>query len=162
MTQDKNPIAGTHYVVANPSGPERRITYRLLAYWEALRGQRPMPEENDVDPDAIADIWDHCFVMQVRDILRKDYIYTYLGPSIAEAFRSGLSVDDAGGMVSPDASRLAPHYQQVLDHARPLVENGEFVNLRGQTVKFRQCLLPLGREGRVEAVFGGMRFKIFV
>jgi hypothetical protein len=28
-------------------------------------------------------------------------------------------------------------------------------------VKYRQCLLPLGEEGDVKAVFGGMRYKIY-
>ena len=35
---------------------------------------------------------------------------------------------------------------QVLATAKPLLEEGEFHNLRGEVVRYRQCLLPLGEE----------------
>ena len=43
---------------------ERRFTQRLLYYWDEIRADRLMPSEYDIDPEAIAEIWDHCFLLQ--------------------------------------------------------------------------------------------------
>lgn len=144
-----------------PSGAERRITLRLLAYWEKLRGERDMPTEEDIDPDDIQDLWDSCFLIHVKDLAKPDYNYTYLGQAIIDAYRYGLSDDEETGLISPNAGKLANGYNQVVITAKPLLEEGEFRNLNNQIVKYRQCLLPLGEEQRVKAIFGGMRFKIF-
>lgn len=142
-------------------GFERRINVRLVAYWERIRAGREMPSENDIDPEDLADLWDYCFLIQVRDLAKDDYNYTYLGAAIVEAYRNGLSQDDPGKVVSLNANTLAPNYTRVIDTRRPVMDEGEFLNPHGDTVKFRQCLLPLGHGNTVESIFGGMRFKIF-
>jgi hypothetical protein len=143
------------------SSIERRITLRLLAYWEKLRKDRDMPHEDDINPDDIEDLWDRCFLVHVQDLDKTDYNYTYLGQAIIDAYRHGLSKDDPTGMASPNANDLAHGYAKVLKTKKPLLEEGEFLNLHQEVVKYRQCLLPLGENGKIEAVFGGMHFKIF-
>lgn len=143
-------------------GIERRITLRLLAYWEKLRGDRPMPREEDINPDDIADLWDSCFLIHVKDLIQQDYNYTYLGQAIIDAYTSGFSADDPNeGLVSPNAGKLAHSYARVIATMKPVLEEGEFKNAHNDTVKYRQCLLPLGDDGEIKAIFGGMRFKIF-
>ncbi len=139
---------------------ERRITIRLLAYWEKIRGEHPMPTEEDIDPDQIPDLWDHCFLIHVRDLGANDYNYTYLGQAIADAYKHGLSDEEQHGIVSPNAGKLLNNYKQVIDQRKPMVEDGDFRNLRNELVKYRQCLMPLGKDGQVIAIFGGMRFRI--
>jgi hypothetical protein len=139
---------------------ERRLTLRLVTYWEHVRGARLMPHENDIDPDAISDLWPHCFLVQMRDVVKTDYNYTYLGPAIFEAYNGDLIHDHDCPLVSPNASKLELHYAEVVATARPVLEENEFVNLSGQRVLFRQCMLPLGTGDRVESIFGGMRFRI--
>lgn len=140
---------------------ERRITLRLLAYWERLRDGRAMPGENDINPDDIQDLWDHCFLVAVKDIGKPDYSYTYLGTAILQAYRDGLSEEDAGGALSLNAAKLTDSFLKVAQTARPLLEEGEFRNFSGKVVRYRQCLLPLGQDGVVDAIFGGMRYKLF-
>lgn len=140
---------------------ERRITARLVAYWERLRDGREMPSENDVDPDHLADLWDYCFLVQVRDLAKQDYNYTYLGSAIVEAYRGGLSANDPSVLVALNANKLASNYAKVIETKKPVLEEGEFCNPSNYLVKFRQCLLPLGHDGQVDAIFGGMRFKIY-
>lgn len=142
---------------------EQRITFRLLGYWEQLRREngRPMPSESDIDPDDIQDLWDYCFLVQTRDMYKDDYNYTYLGSAILHAYKGGLSMDNPCGLVSPNANRLALNYSRILETRQPILEEGEFRNVRNQLVKYRQCLLPLGYGDEVDAIFGGMRFKIF-
>jgi hypothetical protein len=140
---------------------ERRINVRLVAYWERIRAGRAMPGENDVDPEDLADLWDYCFLVQVRDLKKADYNYTYLGSAIVEAYRSGLSAETPDSVVSLNANRLASNYTRVIEERRPVIDEGEFLNARNDTVKYRQCLLPLGHGEVVESILGGMRFKIF-
>lgn len=140
---------------------ERRITVRLVAYWEKLRGDRVMPLENDIDPEDLADLWDYCFLVQVRDLQKSDYNYTYLGSAIMEAYRGGLSREDPSCLVAVNANKLAFDYAKVIDSRVPIIQEGEFVNAQEELVKYRQCLLPLGTGEKVDAIFGGMRFKIF-
>ncbi len=138
---------------------ERRITIRLLAYWEKLRRGRDMPAEDDLDPKDLHDMWDHCFLVQVNGG-DPDYHYAYLGPAIIAAYHGKLTPSDAELLVSPHAEKMAGHYRQIVESGKPVVDEGEFHNASNQRVKYRQCLLPLGQEGRVVAIFGGMRYRI--
>lgn len=122
---------------------------------------REMPVENDIDPDALRDIWDHCFLIQVRDLAQEDYNYTYLGDAIRESYRTGLSEADDAPIASPNAARLNEAYLHVIATRAPLIEEGEFTNYAGHLIKYRQCLLPLGENRHVLAILGGMRFKLF-
>lgn len=140
---------------------ERRITLRLLAYWERLRRGRLMPEESDINPDDIRDLWDCCFLLHAADLDMTDYNFTYLGQAIIDAYQHGASKGGASGVITPNARTLTPGCRQVVESCKPLLEEGEFSNLSEENVRYRQCLLPLGRDRRVEAIFGGMRFKIF-
>ncbi len=141
---------------------ERRITLRLIAYWEKLRRGNVMPTEDDIDPDYLKDLWDYCFLIHVKDLDKPDYNYTYLGDAIKKAYQGELSSVEEGSMVaSPNAKELAVSYEKVIKTCTPLLDEGEFVNMHNDVVKYRQCLLPLGENGKVDAIFGGMRFKIF-
>lgn len=142
---------------------ERRMTMRLLRYWERIKGDRLFPSENDIDPDdpEIIDLWDGCFVIQVRDIyINQDYNYTYLGPAIIEAYRAGISNDAEQPIISPNANKLEQHFHEVLKTNAPILQDGEFKNLKNITIKYRQCLLPIGENDRILAIFGGMSFKL--
>lgn len=141
---------------------ERRTTHRLLRYWESLCAGRSLPEENDIDPDDITDIWDYCFLIQVLDIERREGgNYTYLGKAIIEAYRDGLNGDACGELVSPNPQRLGHNFAQVILTARPQTQEGEFVNTNKGVVKFRQCMVPMGDgAGKVIAVFGCMAFML--
>jgi hypothetical protein len=140
---------------------ERRITLRLIAYWEKLRKDNKMPAEADIDPDYLQDLWDYCFLIHVRDLSKPDYNYTYLGSAIQKAYQGDLEGDENSDIASPNASKLVTSYNKVIESCAPLVDEGEFRNLHNDVVKYRQCLLPLGEGDTVDAIFGGMRFKVF-
>ena len=141
---------------------ERRITLRLLGYWEKLRGTRAMPSEQEIDPVDLQDLWDCCMMVHVKDVDKQDYQYTYLGQSILEACRAGTHGEEESGSISSlNAGSLIAGCKKVIETAKPLLEEGEFRNMRNELVKYRLCLLPLGDGAGVQAVFGGMRFKVF-
>ena len=141
---------------------ERRITLRLIAYWEKMRNGRDMPEQEEIIPADLHDLWENCFLVRVKDAKKSDYHYTYLGDAIKRAYFGGtLQNDDIDKLVSLAAPKMGEDFGQVLASGKPLVNEGEFCNLDNETVRYRQCILPLGKNGRVHAMLGGMRFRIF-
>jgi hypothetical protein len=147
---------------ARDVGAERRATFQLMAYWDELRADRALPTEDDIDPNhaALRDIWNQCFVVQVRDFASKDFNYTYLGPGIIDAYREELREHTGTKIVSLTASKLMDIYKQIMAERRPLVHMGEFTDERGSIVKFRQCLLPFGHD-KVDVIFGHMTYQVF-
>lgn len=140
---------------------ERRLTVRLLSYWEKLRRDRPMPGEQDLDPEHIKDLWGHCFLVHLKDVDKPGYHYTYLGPEIRSAYTGGLPDEEVGELISPNAAKLTECYKEIRQSRKPLIDEGEFRNARGDLVRYRQCLLPLGSGAEVDAVFGAMRYRVF-
>lgn len=141
---------------------ERRITQRVLRYWEQVCRGRPMPEESDIDPDALGDDWPHCFLLQTRDIEHvEQFNFTYLGDGILQAYKRARIDPDNLFLVGPNAFHLAPHFRKVVETASPLIEESDFIADTGVRVFYRQCLLPIGAPGKgVEAIFGVMLFKV--
>ena len=142
----------------------RRITDILLKHWETLKGSKALPFERDIDSEVLKEVWDCCFLLQVRDMIEHDsYNYTFLGDAIREAYTGRmLQEDDASPLIQPVASKLHRHFQQVVETKEPLIHQGNFTNAEGNLVKYRQCLLPFAHEGEsVDAILGGMRFRVF-
>ena len=143
---------------------ERRQALSLVHYWDHLRGERPMPieDELDMEHDLVKHIWDQCFVVQLRDVNtgRPEFNYTYLGPTIVSAYDDELAGAEVEGMVSLNASKLMGAYQEVIDTVRPVLHTGEFDNGRGSVIKFRQCLLPLGVEN-VDVILGYLNYYVY-
>lgn len=141
---------------------ERRLSVRLLRYWAEKRQRREMPTESDMDPEELGLDWDYCFLLQARDVTNiRDYNFTYLGKKILHAYFD-KSIDEHNEyMVGPNAFRLSNHFRRVLESRKPVLDEGEFENIHGRRVLYRQVLLPLGARNKpVEAIFGGMNYKI--
>lgn len=147
--------------MSSTSAVERRITLRLMAYWEKLRKDRPMPVEDDINPDDLEGLWDYCFLIHVKDLEKQDYNYTYLGLALQEAYEGNVASDGGDSLASLNASKLAGSFGKVIELGLPVLDEGQFINLHNDKVLYRQCLLPLGENGQVDAIFGGMRFKIY-
>jgi len=137
---------------------ERRIPLRLLAYWEKLRQGRPMPAEGDIVSDDIRDLWDNCFLIHVKKSKSLRYSYNYLGREIMRAY--GHPEEDLKTIAAPHAGMIDA-YMTVVRTRKPLIESGEFTNRHNQTVRYRQCLLPLGEGEEVQAIFGALHLRVF-
>jgi hypothetical protein len=140
---------------------ERRITQRVHDYWASLCRGRRMPEESDIDPEQLGDDWPHCFLLQTRDIHHIEHFnFTYLGEGIVDAYaHAGIDPENLY-MVGPNAFYLAPQFLRVVKTMQPMFDENQFVNACGRTVRYRQCLLPIGHDRHVEAIFGAILFKI--
>ena len=142
---------------------ERRLPVQLLNYWDEIRGIRRFPSENDIHPEDILHLWDHCYLIQVNDLEKRQRVdFTYLGSEILKTYREHLSEEDAADIISPGSSRLAQNFRSVIESGSPVMQSGEFIIANGNTIRFRQCLLPLGlTDDKVEAIFGCARLKVF-
>lgn len=140
---------------------ERRLTLRLLAHWEKAKNGRCFPAESDIDPDVLGDLWNYCFLIHVKDLDKTDYNYTYMGSELQKAYQGDFAGSERADISNINARKLFGDYAKVVNSAVPLHEEGEFVNQHNDVVKYRQCLLPLGDSGTVDAIFGGMSFKVF-
>jgi hypothetical protein len=140
---------------------ERRSTIILVQYWNQLRGDSELPQEDSIDPDRLIGVWERCFVVQLRDIKEvKDYNYTYYGPDLIEAFQDGRLEEPNRHIASTDAKMLQERYEEVIAEAAPVMQEGEYEDSAGRIVKYRQILMPFGKEdGTVEAIMGGVWFR---
>lgn len=127
---------------------ERRLSLRLLAYWEKKRGLRAMPQLPDINAaEELHDYWQDCFLLRITDASSGAYEFIHRGSVIEEHW--------------PDLETLQVSLATLLAKATPLIEEGELAKGQREMLKYRQCLLPLGDEHGIAAVLGGVRFKIF-
>lgn len=142
---------------------ERRLPVRLLNYWNKIRGARRFPSERLIEPEEIAALWNHCYLIQVNDLenrLKADF--TYLGPEIIKTYKQYLAGEDTQDIIVPNSSKLVPNFRQVIERREPIMQADVFITSRGNTIRFRQCMLPLGEhDDRVEAIFGCMQLKLY-
>jgi hypothetical protein len=147
-------VDGTEHLFA--SAMERRLTLRLLAYWEKLRAGRPMPTESDFKPDDIAEFWESCFLLHTARFNEGSYCHSHLGSQLAAAGKN-----EAELLISPQNPDVLSVYTGLLADLKPVASEGEIRSKTGKLVQFRRCFLPLGDNGTVTAIVGGMRFKVF-
>ena len=144
----------------NESG-HHRINERLNDYWEQLRGKRDMPLESDVVIDDLKDIWDHCFLVSIKD---GKFSYSYLGDDLIAAYGENITGKEiTETLVYPHPTSLLKAFSLVESSGLPKIDDSEFVNSRGTTVKYRSCVLPLAAPGNggVAYLLGGMKWKAF-
>lgn len=141
---------------------ERRITHRLINYWQRIKGDRVLPSETDIDSDDIADMWGDCFIIQLHDMedltRAHAYTYTYLGKALSELYEPPSDGND-GVLSVLNSERLMGMVSEMQMTKLPIVEHMENFRHQGRVIKYRMCVLPLGEEnGRINGLLGGLRF----
>jgi hypothetical protein len=139
----------------------RRIHDRLRQYWQSLKEQRPYPREDEIDPALVAEVWDYCFLADMRrGSVRHGFRYEYMGSALIDAYgcsMTAIDLCDAG--TEPHIHSLMSRFDEVAESGEPATDEGEFTNTRGEQIRYRCCLLPLGA-GKVESILGCMRWKV--
>ncbi len=139
----------------------QRINERLFSYWESQKQGRAFPSESDINPDDLGDVWEHSFLINVRS--PEAFKYAYMGQALVDAFGDDVTNDDVcSQLLVPDKPLLVEKLQAVLRNTAPVIDEGEFVNPRGQRICYRICLLPLGKmPDRISYILGGMKWKAY-
>ena len=127
-----------------PPEAERRLTYRLLNYWDTLRGAREYPKMSDIDGDMIPDIWPWCFILDTQRDYPSPYFH-FLGEGLAKYSGVYLSGKDDWRMTLLD--KAAAHLDHTLKARAPIMIEDELVRYDGQSLQFRSIMLPLSDDG---------------
>lgn len=119
------------------------MVLQLLHQWREAGGGESFPRLEEIDQEALGDIWHDCYVLTVGDAL-DDVSFQSIGKVIAE----GCDEDFTGRLVSdvPEKTLLyqsASQSDRVLRRSVPISMGGRFDNLAGQTVLYRSIVLPL-------------------
>lgn len=143
------------------SQSERRLSMRLMAYWQDLRDGLPCAQVSRFRPDAVKDLWDDCFLLPPGpDMTKVGFIH--LGSKLAQD--SGLTMSHPlVSDVPPDSvlGRTLELVPELLSSSRPAMESGETTDQNGRTCRYRTILLPLGDDsGAIKLILGGTRFKV--
>lgn len=141
--------------------PSVRIYEVLEQQWESLRGDRAMPNESDINPEALKNVWDSCFLVLPRP---GGFAYSHLGRALVDAYGDDLAGREiTEKLVYPHPPSLLKTFGEVVRTGAPVTDESEFVNSRGVRIKYRSCVLPLGHAGRegVQFLLGGMKWKAY-
>jgi hypothetical protein len=147
-----------------PHDINNRANEKIMKYWESLKNGRNFPSESEIDPDAIADIWDACFLVSIDDVTRRlGYRYSYLGTDLIEAYGDDISNPDvAAKLVSSTNVSTSHKFDDVVATKKPVIDESEFVNLRGVHIRYRTCMLPLGiKDNEVAHIIGCMSWRVY-
>lgn len=144
---------------------QRRITEYLLSYWEELRGDRPFPAESDVNPGDLEDIWESCFLVEVKGSEDKglSFKYAYLGGDLIDAFgddMTGREIFDE--LVDPKTRDLVRNLTEMVELGEPTIREAEFTNHNNMLIKYRKAMVPLSDDGKtINFILGGMKWRAF-
>ena len=138
-----------------------RLNEFLQHYWQELRGDRPLPFEDEVNPDVLKPIWEACFLINRRG---DAFAYSYLGDQLIEAYGDDLTGREvAEVLIYPHPPSLFDTFQRVCRERVPMLDENSFVNARSEHIRYRSCVLPLAARGQegVKFLLGGMKWKVY-
>ncbi len=144
---------------------ERRLTSRLLEYWDNIRKDRTLPDINSFNSSAVEDVWGFCIRLAIQPGKgdTKTYRYEYIGDRLREAYGADISgkIASAKNRQLPGFKLLAQADGAVAGH-ETTTGHGQFINKDSKLVKYRNCVLPFGKDnGEVSHVIIGMSWKAF-
>lgn len=129
---------------------DKRLVTRLQNYWELIRRGKPMPEIAQFNQSTIDDLWQSCLKIEVNRVQGGyNYTYKYMGSRLIQLFGKDLT----GSSVDHNMARypykvLVTKLDEAMVAGRILVDENQFTNEKGKTIKYRSCFLPFGNEAK--------------
>lgn len=142
------------------SGAEQRLTFRLLSYWNRIRGDREFPSLRDVNIGEISEMWHYTFTIELD--YDEGHRFQYFGPEliniIGEDF-TGHFVEEV--MESSLLGNLIGFYDKVISQRGPVSESSQFYS-EGKEVRYRSLIVPLTGEGEeIKYLIGTTNYKMY-
>ena len=144
-----------------PSGEEQRLTFRLLSYWNRIRGDKPLPALADVNIQEIQEMWYFTFTISLGN-MPEDHSFHYFGSKLADMFGN----DYSGEMLESALKDLMIEntigfYEKVVAARAPVSESSSFY-LEGKEARYRSLIVPLSSDGQtIDYLLGTTNYKIF-
>ena len=144
----------------------KRVNERLVNYWAELCKAGELPDEADISPEALGDIWEDCFLIHLTDFDEQTemYRYTYLGQHLIEAFGEDLTAHSVSEeLIDPASHAMVGHLKHMVQTCQPVEIEAQFTNKHQMVVKYRGCVVPLAHEGEegVAYALGAMKWKAY-
>lgn len=146
-------------MVARRPVRERRLHERVLMYWQGVARGRDLVPLEEFDWIALEEDSSHGFLLDLR---RPDVPeFSYVGPVLAEEARvHGTPATLASVPINSLLARFGSQFQSVLESAKPMTADYEFVTPAGYRVLCRGVLVPLSAGGVViDHVYGTVSWK---
>jgi len=139
---------------------ERRLVLRLLAHWRMLCDDRDYPSFFDLDPSAIPEMWENCFVIEIFEDGHEPR-YRAMGETLAAHVDFPLL--DQPISMSPEKSLpgvAISFLEEVLRKGVPISRGDEFFKDDGTKVLYRSILLPMSDDGvTVNGILGAVNCR---
>jgi hypothetical protein len=134
---------------------ENRMVLQLFTYWKRISKERLFPSLVDVDPNGIADIWPHCFILDVTTEVDRP-VFHYIGKSLERDRQIDLALAEIEKTELDEPKRTPPtrlgqaakNFRQTILKKSPVSSGGVFEHPNGKTILFRSILLPLSDNDR--------------
>jgi hypothetical protein len=139
----------------------RRITDVLYAHWNEVRGTRAFPRYEEINQQALRNVWDDTFILEVLKLIQgHGFRFIHQGSHFSDEY-----IKDSTGLYIKNVilsffETASDYYQKVLDTHAPLRREDVYKSTDGHVLKYREILLPLGdaNSGEITHLLGGMRF----
>lgn len=143
---------------------DKRITTRLVEYWERLKGENSLPEISRFNSAQVDEHWPQCIRLRVEPGGReqRNYVYEYVGRKITEAYGRNLTGTCAHAQLKdiPGASVLKK-MDDLVQTAIPQLDEGQFISPKNKIIKYRAVAIPFGRMTMVTHVIVGLSWREF-
>lgn len=144
---------------------DHRLTDRLTNYWSLLRKESAIPEFAQFNMSAISDLWQQCILFTVQPATGDtpaSVNFYMLGDQAKKLY----SNDMAGRTMYPSmkhfqGAAIVRRVEDLISSPQILYDEGQFVNDRSKIVKYRSCLLPFGKDGKVSHILAGLSWREF-
>jgi hypothetical protein len=142
-------------------GKEQRISNRLIGYWLQLSAHQSLPCETDINPEEIADIWEHCFLIRIQpENEHHVLVFEYMGDALLHSYGEAMVEQHFHSLsLSKKQGSIFSNILNIIEEKTPIVEESEYVNHAGEEVKYRMALVPFANTGgHLSYVLGGVRW----
>jgi hypothetical protein len=130
------------------ASPQPPLGYHadLYRYWDAKRGDRPMPARADLDPGEIRGLLPH---LTLIERVEAGFRYRLVGSRVVQDLGREMTGTMVGSHVNPPeyARALNALYARVCDGATPVFTTGEYRSPSQLVHTVSRLLMPLGPSG---------------
>jgi hypothetical protein len=135
------------------------LVLRLLEHWRDLSGDRDMPAVADISGAQMSDMWDYCFLLDLRDGSPR---FLHFGAWHAEFYGKDMAGASLADLTKDTlAERSARYLDEVLARRVPITYGAEAVEPGGRKILYRSILMPLSEDGgKITGILGGSNCKL--
>jgi hypothetical protein len=142
---------------------ERRLSVRLLDYWNELRGDKRYPSPDDIHFETVPELAEFGFTMSIAGGDGAPKIH-YLGSALRDhinMFRDGEIVGETDNkplsLALNDAIR---RYADVTEREGPVAFESNSFDVPGTQFAYRAIILPFSRDdAHIDFILGAIRYK---